>query len=125
MKLAADGTKEWQKLYGGSNGDVAYSIQQTSDDGYIIAGYSSSTDIADCVNQGSNDFYLLRIDQNGNVLWNRMYGGSDSDIGRSVQNTAENGFLIAGYSLSTDIPGTTNSGLNDVYIIKVDENGDL
>ena len=85
----------------------------------------ASADIADCVSQGSNDFYLVRIDQNGNLLWNTMHGGSTSDIGRSVALTAESGCLIAGYSDSTDIPGTTNSDLNDVFFIRVDENGGL
>ena len=95
------------------------------DNGYIVAGHSASTDIADCVNQGSNDFYLLRIDQNGNVLRNTMHGGSTSDVGRSVALTAESGYLIAGYSESTDIPGTTNSGMYDVFFTRVDENGGL
>ena len=72
MKLDANGNVTWQKTYGGSSGDdCAHSIQQTSDGGFIVAGATSS------YGAGSFDYWVLKLDANGNIIWQKTYGGSD------------------------------------------------
>ena len=123
IKLDADGEVLWQNMFGGSEEESAYSIQQTSDGGYIVAGSSSSTDIPGVTNHGSSDFYIIKLDADGNVLWQNMYGGSDGDGAYSIQKTSDGGYIVGGSSLSTDIPGVINHGYCDFYIIKLNALG--
>jgi len=103
----------WEKTYGGDGNDIGFSVQETSDGGYIIAGYTTS------FGAGYYDVYLMKTDADGESLWTRTYGGSDDDKGFSVQGTADGGYIIAGVTLSF---GTGNY---DVYLIKTDAFGNL
>jgi hypothetical protein len=110
VKTDANGDTLWTKTYGGTTGDYGYSVQQTADSGYVIAGYTNS------FGAGDYDVYLVKTDANGNALWTKTYGGTARDQGYSVQQTADSGYVIAGY---------TKVGLfNDVYLVKTDANGD-
>jgi hypothetical protein len=102
----------FQRTYGGADYDCGLSVQQTSDNGYIIAGYSFS------FGAGGSDVYLVKTDAAGDTPWTRTYGGSDNDYGNSVQQTADDGYIIVG--------GTNSygSGGGDVYLIKTDSCGD-
>jgi hypothetical protein len=123
IKLDGSGAVLWQKMYGGSGTDSASSIQQTDDGGYIVAGYSNSTDISGVVNHGDYDSYIIKLNSSGSVLWQKMYGGSDKDYANSIQQTSDGGYIVAGSSTSTDISGVTNNGFVDSYVIKLDANG--
>lgn len=114
---------KWEKIFGGSGDDVAYSIQQTADGGYIVAGKSNSTNIAGATNHGGYDCYVLKLNAAGNFQWQVLYGGSGDDIARSIQCTADGGYIVAGYSDSTNIPGVTNSGGKDFYVLKLSAAG--
>lgn len=103
----------WQKRYGGTADDAGQSVQQTYDGGFIIAGSTSS------FGAGANDIILIKTDPLGDTLWMRTYGGGDSDAAECVRQTADGGFIIVGYTASF------GSGTYDVYLVKVDENGDL
>ena len=81
---------EWQKTYGGSGGDWAFSIQQTKDGGYIVAGWTWS------FGAGGRDFYIIRLDSRGNKVWEKTYGGSDYDWAYSIQQTQDGGYIVAG-----------------------------
>ncbi len=104
------GDISWAKTYGGNSSDFGYSVRQTTDEGYIVAGYTESFGNA-------GDVYLLRTDSDGNLLWSQSYGGASNDRGWSVQQTTDGGYVIAGYSESF------GAGDKDVYLIKTDEFG--
>ena len=112
IKTGSLGDTIWSKNFGYWNTDqVAYSIRQTADYGYIIAGYTET--------QGSsNDVYLVKTNGVGDTVWTRTYGGELDDEGWSVQQTADQGYIITGSSCPTPIT------LKDVYVIRTDINGD-
>jgi hypothetical protein len=90
IKTDASGNLIWQRTFGGSSYDYGFGGQQTSDGGYIIAGYTSS------FGAGFADVYLIKTDTSGNLIWQCTFGGSGSDLGYSVQQTADGGYIITG-----------------------------
>lgn len=113
----------WENSYGGGGDDVATSVQQTEDGGFILAGYSNSSDIPGVVNHGDYDVYLIKLNGLGAVEWQAMYGGSGSDRAYDIALTADGGFIVAGTSESQDITGVTNNGGIDFYVIKLSSTG--
>ena len=112
IKTDTNGDTQWTKTYGGSDSDMGYSIRQTLDSGFIIAGYTYS------FGHGSADIWLIKTDVNGDTLWTRTFGGNYFDVGYSVQQTTDGGYIIAGETWSF------GEGLNDVWLIKTDTEGD-
>lgn len=125
IKLDSSGNIVWQKMYGGSYGDYAYSIRQTADGGYIVAGFSFSKDITGVANNGASDIYVIKLNSIGDVVWQNMYGGSGRDYANSIQQTSDGGYIVAGESYSTKISGITNNGYADYYVIKLDSSGHI
>ncbi len=111
VKADANGNRVWVKRFGGSDVDWGYSVQQTTDGGYIITGYTRS------YGAGGEDVYLIKTDANGDSIWTKTFGGSADDRGYSVQQTMDGGYIIAG---ATESYG---AGGKDVYLIKTDANG--
>ncbi|WXG46216.1 MAG: hypothetical protein WED05_06055 [Candidatus Atabeyarchaeum deiterrae] len=101
----------WNKTYGGTGYDAARSVQQTSDGGYILAGYTSS------FGAGGYDFWLVKTDGSGNQQWNKTYGGASDDGARSVQQTSDGGYVVAGYTTSF------GAGGYDFWLVKTDGSG--
>jgi len=102
----------WEKTYGGGNECWGFSVQQTTDGGYIVCGVKSSG------SPNWSDVYLIKTDGNGDSLWTKTYGGIDWDQGYCVQQTSDGGYIITGRK--------TTSHLNpdyDIYLIKTDGNG--
>jgi hypothetical protein len=113
IKADTSGNTEWEKTFGGSDYDLAFSVEQTTDGGYIIAGYTNSYGAGEC------DAYLVKTDASGNTEWEKTFGGSAYDDACSVQQTTDGGYIIA---------GTTNSfgaGAGDFYLIKTDALGNM
>jgi len=104
--------QRWERTYGGPNVEWGYSVQQTSDGGYIVAGYSGSFPVF--------GIYLLKTNASGDTLWTRTYGGLSWDQGNSVQQTSDGGYIVAGYTHSF---GHAN-GWADVWLIKTNASGD-
>jgi hypothetical protein len=117
VKLNESGTIQWQKSLGGTNGDYAYSVQQTKDGGYIIAGTTQSID-GDVTNipGGSQDFWIVKLSTAGDILWQKAFGETAKDTLYSIQQTEDGGYIMAG-----------SSGVNDIdaNVIKLNKKGDV
>lgn len=112
FKTNASGDTLWTKGYGGTDEDVGFSVQQTSDGGYIITGYTYSFGTGAPV---VDDVYLVKTDASGDTIWTRTYGGGNYDEGHSVQQTTDGGYIIAG----------STGGVNkDVSLVKTNAQGD-
>ena len=125
VKLNNSGNIQWQKSLGGGQFDYAESVQQTADEGYIIAGYSESNDGDVSGNHGDYDFWVVKLDNNGNIQWQKSLGGSSVDFAKSIQQTADGGYIVAGYSLSNDGDVTGHHNHYDYWIVKLDSSGNI
>lgn len=103
----------WSKTYGGPEAEIAYSMTETRDTCYVLAGYSES------FGAGIRDFYIVKIDDSGDTLWTRTIGGSQSEVAHQVIQTHDGGYLTVGYSFSF------GNGDADVYAVKWNANGDV
>ncbi len=112
VKTDTAGNQQWAKTYGGADWDFAYSMEQTSDGGYILAGGTYSTV------GGDEDVYLVKTNSIGDTLWTRKYGGPMQDEAHSVKQTSDGGYILTGFSK------TSNDTLGNVYVIKTDAGGD-
>lgn len=124
VKLNSTGAIDWQKSFGGSSGDEAYSIQQTTDGGYIVAGISQSNDFDVSGHHGSlnySDCWILKIDNVGTLLWQKSLGGSGRDYASEIQQTLDGGYIVAGYSESADGDLTSNLGVWDYWVVKLND----
>ncbi|MCK5020640.1 MAG: right-handed parallel beta-helix repeat-containing protein, partial [Candidatus Peribacteraceae bacterium] len=100
LKLNETGIITWQKRYGGSGYDQARHIQQTSDGGYIVTGSTKS------YTEGSEDIWVLKLDANGTIEWQKNYGNSSSDLSMEIQETTDGGFIIGGWTYSYGVGGS-------------------
>ena len=108
--LQAQPNAIWIRTFGGINSDYGRSIQQVFNDGYIIIGTTASFG-------DNNDVWLIKTDAQGNKEWDKTFGGNNSDIGYSFQQTTDGGYIITGWTNSF------GGGNNDVWLIKTDEQG--
>lgn len=113
LRTDKNGNLLWQKTIGGSDWDFAYSLQETFDGGFVIAGTTYS------YGRGNADGYVVKTDNGGNVIWTKTYGGIHDDEFKSVVQTADGGFALTGYTKSYN---DVNSG--DVWVFKLDIMGD-
>ena len=113
LKLNGTGAIEWQKTYGGIVQDSANSIQQTDDGGYIIAGGAVSFGV------GSADCWLLKLNSNGTIEWQKTYGGTDTDYCGCIRQTTDGGYIVAGHTRSF------GAGNVDFWSLKLNSNGSI
>jgi len=127
VKLSARGKIQWEKSLGGTKSDEAYSILQTSDGGYIVAGSSTSNDEDVSGHHGfdGTDYWVVKLDPSGNIEWQKSLGGSSGDYPHSIQQTIDGGYVVAGYSFSIDGDVSGNHGSSDVWIVKLDVYGNI
>jgi len=111
VKLDANGNFQWTKTIGELYSEEGYSLIQTSDGGYAIAGATKS------FGAGGEDVYVVKLDANGNLQWSKTIGGKSDEKGYSLIQTSDGGYVIAGYTKSF------GAGETDVYVIKLDKNG--
>ena len=120
LKTDAAGNLQWQKAYGGEQLDEGHSVQQTEDDGFIIAGYTLSFSEDDISNA-----YLIKTDPDGRELWSRNFAGKGGGWAFSVQQTFDTGYIVAGYTRSLDFDSDNDLDNYDVLLIKTDEYGNI
>jgi hypothetical protein len=127
IKLDAAGTKQWDKSYGGSGQDVLTALQQTTDGGYILGGISISGTNGNKTtpNYGDDDYWVIKTDGAGIPQWQRSFGGDGTDQLYSLQQTADGGYVLGGfsYSLNTGNKTATNYGGADYWVVKLDASG--
>lgn len=111
IKTDEGGNPEWNMTYGGSGTEWVLSIIETSDDGYALFGHTNS------YGEGQWDYWLVKINADGNMDWFKTYGGSGRDEGRSIVQTPDGGYALAGFTNSF------GSGGFDYWIVKTDPNG--
>src|SRR5437764_606365 len=84
---------EWQKCFGGSSYDQAFSILETSDGGFIVAGGSLSNDGDVSGNHGGGDYWIVKLDSAGSIEWQKSLGGSEDEVAYSIQEASDGGFI--------------------------------
>ncbi len=115
MRIDADGNLLWTKSYGGSENDYGASLINTNDGGFLITGSTKSFDPL----SNDDDLYLIKTNANGDLMWSRTYGGGGYDVGSSVVQTTDGGYIAGG------ITESFGAGARDVYVLKTDANGNL
>jgi hypothetical protein len=113
VKLDSSGDVLWTKTIGGDDHDEAYSIIQSSDGGYVVAGYTYS------FGAGGRDFYVVKLDLSGNVLWTKTIGGDGTGKAYSIIQSSDGGYVVAGYTRSF------GAGYVDIYVVKLDSSGNV
>ena len=119
VKLNPKGNIEWQKCLGGSWRDEAYSIQQTNDGGFIIAGETMSDDGDVSGNHGDVDAWVVKLNPKGDIEWQKCLGGSENDVARSIHQMSDGGYIVAGSTSSNDGDVSGNHGKSDAWIVKL------
>jgi hypothetical protein len=113
VKADSAGKSQWSQSYGGTNQDVGVSLVQTSSGGYILGGWTDS------FGAGGYDFWLVKTDSSGNVLWNQTYGGENNDRAESVVQTGDGGYAMVGRTSSFGV------GIDDFWLVKTDSSGNV
>jgi hypothetical protein len=127
LRLDADGNKLWDRSYGGTSWDALFGLEETADGGFILGGMSASEPGGSKTssNFGLADFWLVRIDADGNQLWDRTYGGSSIERWGKARETVDGGFVLFGASASGPNGNKTTQGLGgeDGWIVRTDASG--
>jgi hypothetical protein len=127
-KEDASGNILWTKGYGGTGSQMLHDMISTEDGGYVLFGssYGGDGDIGfHYGGSGTRDFWLLRVDANGNKLWSKVYGGTQEDLAASIMKAPSGGFYLVGSTGSSDFDCTGNKGRSDVYIARVNTAGEM
>ncbi|MBP6390398.1 MAG: T9SS type A sorting domain-containing protein [Flavobacteriales bacterium] len=125
VKMDVNGFIQWQRSYGGTNGENAYAAQPMSDGGWMVAGSTYSNDGDVSGQHGSMDAWVLRLDSLGTLLWQRTLGGTDVDVAYGILVCSGGGTLMVGESRSDDGDLTANQGGSDYWVVKLDDGGAL
>lgn len=118
-------TIQWQDTFGGLDREEFRSLVLTADGGCVVAGWSRSTDGDVIGNHGGNDVALVKYNASGNIVWKKTFGGSGYDEARALRQTSDNGFIICGYTMSTDGDASVTHNYAEYWIIKTNANGEL
>jgi len=123
VKVDANGVKQWERSFGGTNNDYAFTIIPAHGGGFLVGGYSYSGPTGNKTgpNHGLEDFWIVKIDENGNQQWDQVFGGNDFDDNYSILPTTDGGYLLAGESASPISGNKTlgTFGLSDIWLLKL------
>jgi hypothetical protein len=119
VKLSNTGVIQWQKSHGGLSRDEGLCIQQTNDGGYVVVGESNSNSIDITGNHGGDDIWLEKLSSSGDLQWQKSFGGTNMDWVYDIKSTLDGGFIMAGFTSSTDGDVTGNLGGEDFWVVKL------
>lgn len=133
LKLTATGTTTWNRMLGGNMFEYVAAIQQTTDGGYIVTGSTNSSASGNVTptGYGQEDAWVVKLDASGNISWNKVFGGTNSDFPTDIEQTFDGGYILTGYtssSASGTISGTNNDpsgNSNDFWVLKLDGSGNI
>ena len=120
VKIDQFGNPQWDKNYGGSSTDLGVSVIPTTDNGYLFLGGALSNNEDISAPKGSYDIWLLKLDSDGDILWDRSYGGTGNDRPSWMEPTADGGYIISGTTSSDNGDVSENKGVTDALVIKLD-----
>ncbi len=125
VKLNANGNIIWQSTYGGNGDDKPNKFSQTSDGGFIMTGISLSSSGQVTGNNGEYDAWIIKIDQDGILDWQRNIGGTDIDVINMVKETSDGNYILSGATLSNNGDVSGNHGEYDIWVVKMDSSGTI
>lgn len=125
VKLNPSGNLIWQKCFGGSGQDEGRTISLASDGSYLVNGWTDSANGDVPYNNGGRDMWVINVNQNGDLVWGRVLGGSLNDVGYDVFETAEGNFVMLGYAGSSDGDVSGNHGALDAWVVQMDGSGSI
>lgn len=125
IKLDETGTQQWESILGGSKIDLVHNIQETLDGGYILAGLTQSDDGDVTGFHGHLDAWVVKLDETGAVQWEKALGGSSADQASAIRQTADGGYLLAGYTASNDGDLAGWPDVNGFWLVKLDETAEI
>ncbi len=126
VKLNFSGIIIWQKCLGGNGNDDGYCIHQTTDGGYIITGGTTSNNYDVSGNHGDMDVWVVKLNADGNIVWQKCYGGVGMEYARTILQTSDGGYIFGGYTNfnSGDVSGA-HDNCGDYWVVKIDAVGHL
>ncbi|WP_250254136.1 T9SS type A sorting domain-containing protein [Chryseobacterium sp. Marseille-Q3244] len=126
VKINSDGNVQWKKSLGGTGDDRATSVVQTTDGGYVVAGYAENNNGDVTGNHGGKDYWIIKLNSDGGVIyWKKSLGGSHQDLATSIVKTSDGGFIVAGHAFSNDGDVTENHDGTDYWVVKIDATGNI
>jgi hypothetical protein len=125
VKMAADGKLQWQKCIGSNMPDYGRSVIQTSDGGYMLLGFTSAGTVGGLPTHGLTDIVATKLSANGNIQWEKAFGGSNTEYAYCVRQTSDGGYIISGSTSSSDGDVPTNPATNRLrpWLIKTNATG--
>ncbi len=125
VKLNSLGNIQWQKCLGGEDTDAMFYTEETFDGGYITGGITYSDDGDVTLNKGIRDCWVVKLDSLGNIQWQKTYGGSNYDLLNKIIQLADSSYIFTGYSNSSDGDVSNNYYGDDVWVVKLDAEGNM
>ncbi len=125
VKLNSNGDTLWTKCIGGTSADKIYTIRQTPDSNFVLAGQTASNDGDITGNNGWYDFWIVKMSGQGNILWSKCYGGTKNERASDIVPAGDGGYIVTGYTESNDKYVSGHHGQSDVWVVKVDAFGEL
>ncbi|WP_431486226.1 T9SS type A sorting domain-containing protein [Lewinella sp.] len=125
VKLTASGELDWESTYGGSQHETARDVLPTMDGGYVVMGDTGSEDGQVSELEGFSDYWVLKLSSSGSIEWEKTLGGSGSEFGYAIEQTADGGYYVAGGSQSSNGDVSGNYGGIDYWVVRLSPTGDI
>lgn len=128
VKITSSGNLYWSKTFGGTGTEEFNCVKQTSDGGFIAVGYTNSTDGDVTTHKGANDLWVVKVNILGSIVWQKSYGGSGNDIATSICPVPGSGYIVAGYTSSSDgdVTGYHGGGFyGDAWLLRLNDTGGI